>query len=139
MPQLPITANVKGIDLSGRIAHSEAVVASPAAAAETTIATVTIPLDVAVNLGVFLFGWAAWTVGTNGVSANLKLRQTDTSGSTRAATGALTETAGNLYSHSVIGFDSAPTAAGVYVLTLTVASGSAASTVSAVELLALVV
>lgn len=139
MPTLPIQYSGKFMDLSGRIAHSETVVASPAAATETIIATVTIPSDVAVTAGVFLFGWAAFTVGTNGVSANLKLRQTDASGTTKAATGAMTETAANLDARSILGFDAAPPAAGVYVLTLTVASGSAPSTVSAVELVALVV
>src|SRR6266516_4570077 len=125
----PFLESVRFLDLSPRVAHSETVAASPAAAAETIIATVTLPSGLTLATGVFLFGWAAYTVGTNGVSANLKIRQTDASGSTKAATGALTVVAANLAHATAIGFDAAPTAAGVYVLTLTIGSGSAASTV----------
>jgi hypothetical protein len=139
MPVLPITAGAKGLDLSGRVVHSATVVASPAAAAETTICTVTIPDDIAIMLGVVLIGYAAFTVGTNGVSANLKLRQTNTSGTTIKASGAVTETAANLDGRSIAGVDTAGTAGAVYVLTLTVGSGSAASTVSAVSLIALAI
>lgn len=135
----PFNESARFIDLSKRLVHSQAVVASPAAAAETTIATITIPSGLTLADGVVLFGWCAFTVGTNGTSFNLKVRQTDTSGSTKAATGLLNATAANLVSPSILAFDAAPTAAGVYVLTLTVTAGSAESTVSAVELLALVV
>ena len=140
MPTPPITASAIGLDLSPRYKTSVTVAASPAAAAETVIATLTITEQLAVNLGVELTGWAAWTVGTNGVSVNLKLRQTGTSGTTIAATGATTATAANLGSGIVQGIDTGPTLPGqVYVLTMTVASGSAASTVSAVYLRALVI
>lgn len=135
----PFLESGRFVDFSPRVAHSETVVASPAAASETTIATITLPSGLTLATGVFLFGWAAFTVGTNGVSANLKIRQTDTSGSTKAASGATTVVAANLGALTAIGFDAAPTAAGVYVLTLTVGSGSASSAVSAVELFALAI
>ena len=139
MPVLPIIESAKGIDLSGRIARSATVAASPAAAAETTICTVTIPDDVALALGVLLIGYAAFTVGTNGVSATLRLRQTDTSGTVVTSSGAVTETAANLDARSIVGLDTAAAVGQVYVLTLTVASGSAASTVSAARLVALAI
>lgn len=130
----------QAVDLTDRVASSTTVVASPAAAAETIIAQVTAPADLRADAVVLLFGFAAFTVGTNGVSVNLKLRQTNASGTTKAATGAVTAVAANLGALSVMGVDAAPSATGqVYVLTMTVASGSAASTVSGVELLAIVV
>src|SRR5690349_21733938 len=123
MPVEPIRASVRGIDLSGRIAHTETVVASPSAAAETIIAQLTIPLDVQVTLGVFLAGWAAYTVGTNGTSVGFRIRQTNVSGSTIANSGLLTKTAASLYADDVNGFDASPPAAGVYCLTMIVTSG----------------
>lgn len=139
MAYQPIRSNAAGLDLSPRVARSGTVAASPTAATETTICTVTIPLDVQPTLGVLLLGFAAFTVGTNGVSANLRLRQTDTSGTVVKATGAVTETAANLDAMSIVGMDTSPPAAGAYVLTLTVGSASAGSTVSAVSLVALVI
>jgi len=139
MPVLPIIESAKQIDLSGRVASSASVVASPAAAAETIIATVTIPDDVALALGVLVIGYAAFTVGTNGVSANLRIRQTDASGTIVKASGAVTETAANLDGRSLVGLDTAASVAQKYVLTLTVGSGSAVSTVSAVSLVALAI
>lgn len=139
MPYQPIKATAADLDFSPRLARSGTVVASPAAAAETTICTVTIPLDVQPIVGVLLLGFAAFTIGTNGVSANLRIRQTDTSGTVVKATGAVTETAANLDAMTILGMDTSPPAAGVYVLTLTVASGSAPSTVSATSLVALVI
>jgi len=139
-PAIPIHLSAQGIDLSGRVVRSSTVVASPALAAETTIATVTVSDNLALGLGVVLFGFAAFTVGTSGVSVNLKLRQTNTSGSTVKATGAVTYTAADLGSASLLGVDTAAVLPGqVYVLTMTVASGGAESTVSAVTLLAIAV
>lgn len=136
----PLRLSAAGIDLSPRVKRSNTVVASPAAASETIICSLTISENLATALGVVLVGWAAYTVGTNGVSVNLKLRQTDTSGTTIAATGATTATAANLGSMALAGVDTSPVLPGqVYVVTMTVASGSAASTVSAVELVAIVV
>lgn len=143
MPSSPSPAtrlNALGIDLSPRMVRSATVAASPSAATETIVASVTVPNFPSVNLGVLLLGFGAFTVGTAGVSVNLKLRQTDASGSTVKATGAVTYTAADLGSLAVVGFDTSPTLPGqVYVLTATVASANAASTFSAVELVAIVI
>ena len=127
------------IDLSARFVSSTTVVASPSAGTETVIGSVTLPSGLSVNSGVLLFGWAAFTVGTSGVSSNLKIRQTSVSGTTIAASGAATETAGNLDERNVQGFDASPADAQIYKLTLLIGSGAAASTVSALSLVASVV
>lgn len=141
MAPTPILFAAPFLDLSGRFVYSTTIVGSPSAASETTVAQVTIP-DVgglSVVSGVWLFGWVAYTVGTNGVSMNLKVRQTSTSGTTVVASGALTKTAAQLYADDVNSVDTSPVGAQKYVLTMTVASGSATSTVSAVFLGALVI
>lgn len=127
------------IDLSARFISSTTVVASPSAGTETVIGSVTLPSGLSVNSGVLLFGWAAFTVGTSGVSSNLKIRQTSVSGTTIAASGAATETAANLDERNVQGFDASPADAQIYKLTLLIGSGAAASTVSALSLVAIVV
>lgn len=135
----PIQYSANALDLSPRIKRSTSVVASPTGSSETIVASLTITEAIALQTGVLLFGWGAFTVGTNGVSVNLKIRQTDASGSTIAATGATTATAANLGSLSLHGFDTGASIPGqVYVLTATVASGSAASTFSAVQLTAII-
>ena len=131
---VPIQVSGAAVDLSTRYAGSTAVVTSPALAAETIIASVTIPNNIQVASGVRLYGWAAFTVGTGGVSATLKLRQTSTSGATVVSSGALTVVATDLYAIPIMGFDTAPAQGQVYKLTLTIGSGAAASTVSAVLL-----
>jgi len=135
-----IGLSAMGLDLSPRVVTSTAIVTSPSAAVETTICTVTLPTNIAINT-VLLFGWAAFTVGTSGTAVNLKLRRTDTSGSTLAATGATTGgiAATNLVDVNVQGLDTAPPSAQVYVLTLTVTAGAATSTVSACSIIALAV
>lgn len=127
------------VNLANRIVSSRTVVASPSAASETIIAQITLPANVQVFQSVELVGWAAYTLGTNGVSAQFKIRQTNVSGTTIADTGATTGSAASLYEHQVFGSDASSGNAQVYVLTMTVASGSATSTVSAVYLRALVV
>ena len=141
MPSVPIDQSAIATDLSPRIIQSSTVAASPSAATETTICTLTIPSNVPVVSGIILMGFAAFTVGTSGSACNLKIRQTNTSGSTIAATGATTGgvSAGNLLDMNVSGVDTASVAAGVYVLTLTVTAGAATSTVSACQLVAIVV
>ena len=136
MPE-PIRQSATGIDLSSRLLSYTTVDASPSAGSETVIATLVIPDfgDLAVVSGIRLRAFAAFTVGTSGVSANLKVRQTSVSGTTVCATGATTVSAGDLYSLFVAGTDATP-AVGKYVLTLTVGSGAAASTVSALQLAA---
>jgi hypothetical protein len=136
----PIDYSSALVDLSQRFQGSSTVVASPAAAAETIIASLTLADfgNLTVISGVRLHGFAAFTVGTNGVSANLRIRQTDASGTIVKATGAVIAVATNLLAMNVLGLDAAP-GIGTYVLTLTVGSGSAASTVSAVHLSATVI
>lgn len=136
----PIRMAAAGLDLSHRVFNNTTIVASPSGSAETTICSLLIPNAVVVTTAIYVVGWAAYTVGTSGVSVNLKLRQTNTSGTTLAATGATTASAGNLGALSVWGTDTASALPGqVYVLTMTVASGAAASTVSAVSVTAFVI
>src|SRR5206468_8525950 len=126
--------------LGARVFQSATVVASPAAATETIIASVTLANDLAIGSGVLLLGYAAFTAGTSGTGATLKLRQTDTSGTTVKTSGILPVTAAALYAPGILGFDASPLSnAGVYVMTLTVANGAAASTVSAVTLIAVAI
>jgi len=134
MPE-PIRYTSPYFDLSARLVYTTTVAASPSANAETIIGTLTIANfnDLAVLSGIRLRGWAAFTVGTSGVSANLRIRQTNVSGTVVAATGAVTETAANLDELEVQGTDAAP-GVGVYVLTLTIGSGAATSTVSQLSL-----
>jgi len=143
MPTEPITRNALGLDLSARAVYSTTVVASPAAAAETIIASITIPANIAAVTGVDLTGWAAYTVGTNGTAVRLRIRQTDVAGTVKGDTGALTGSqhgAAILSADDCEGFDTAPVLPGqVYVLTMQVTAGSAPSTVSAVKLRAFVV
>ena len=129
-------------DLSPRFVFSSTVVASPSGASETIIASVTIPSGLVVNQGVILNGWAAYTIGATPTSCQLRIRQTSVAGTVKADTGAMTgghNTAAFLVADDVNGFDTAPADAQIYKLTLTVAGGSSASTVSAVYLAATVV
>ena len=136
----PIGITSDEIDLSRRFLETHAVAASPTAGTITTIATLTITSDVVVTKGIFLEAFAAYTVGTNGVSGLLEIRQTNTTGTLIGSTGALTVVATNLVAASVQGIDTGPTLPGqVYVVCLTVGSGSAGSTVSAVSLFATIV
>jgi hypothetical protein len=141
MPR-PINEGADAIDLSPRFVRSAVVVASPTAAAETIIAQTAAIGDVAVVTGVKLWGWAAFTVGTNGTAARLRLRQTNVAGTVIADSGALTGgiAAANLVAQDIEGFDTAAVAPSqVYVLTLQVTAASAGSTVSAVMLSGLVI
>lgn len=140
MPPEPIRTDSSVIDLHHRVQQYKTVDASPAAGSETVIATLTLADfgDIAIVSGILLRGWAAFTVGTNGVSANLKIHQTNASGATVVASGACTVVATNLVEASCSGFDAAPGIVS-YALTLTIGSGSAASTVSACQLSAILV
>jgi hypothetical protein len=136
----PIRQTIVSTDISERFPSTKVVAASPALAAETVIATLTLPGfgDTAVVSGIQFDGWAAFTVGTSGVSATMRVRQTNVSGSVVATTGALTVAAANLVQISVQGFDASP-GVGVYVLTLQIGSGAAVSTVSSLSLQAVVI
>ena len=143
MPTEPIFRSALGVDLSPRFVTTTTVVASPALAAETIIAQLpAINAGVAYQSGVFVICWAAFTVGTSGTAVQLKIRQTNVSGTTVAATGALTGSqhgAGILSDDNVHGFDASPAAGQVYVLTMQVTAGAATSTVSAVSMLAIAI
>lgn len=139
MPQA-IREAAAGLDLSSRLFTTTTVVGSPAANAETIVASLTIPQDLVVASGVALVAWCAFTVGTSGVTADLKIRQTNASGSTVGDTGATTAAAATLVTRGCLGFDTAAVLPGqVYVATLTIGSGGAVSTVSAVRLFAVVI
>jgi hypothetical protein len=133
MPTDMIQQSARALDLSPRFVQSTVIVASPAAAAETIIAQVAIPGNLTIVSGVLVLGWAAYTIGATGVSCQLRLRQTNVAGTVVSDSGAQTgghNTAGQLVSDDINGFDTAPPAGGVYVMTLQVASGSGASTVT---------
>ncbi len=136
----PIRLSAKDVDLSLRVVRTGTVVASPAAAAETIIASLTVVPDLVVGLGVVLNGYAAYTVGTGGTAVTLRMRRTDVAGAIVKASGAMTRTAANLAADDILAVDTGPTLPNqVYVLTMQVTAGAAASTVSAVELVAIVV
>jgi hypothetical protein len=139
---VPIAQNAANIDLSQRAVATTSIVGSPALAAETIIASLTVNTDEAIISGIMLRGFAAFTVGTSGTATTLRIRRTNVAGSVVATTGALTGgvAAAALVADTILGFDTgAATTGQVYVLTLQVTAGSAASTVSAVEFDALVV
>src|SRR5207253_848319 len=113
------------LDLSPRYKYSVTVAGSPAAAAETTVATLTITEDLAVNLAVELVAWCAFTVGTNGTACTLKIHHTNAAGATLASSGAVTATAANLMTLSAHGVDTVPVLPGqIYIATLQVTGGS---------------
>lgn len=126
------------MDFSSRVANNATVVGSPAAGSITSVCALTFPNFGKLQnaTGVYLEGTVSLTIGTNGVSCLMQIRQTGVAGSVIASTGAMTVTAGNLYSFSVQGVDTAPLAAGVWIIALTIGSGSASSTVSGTSLIA---
>jgi hypothetical protein len=135
----PLRLSAAGVDLSPRVKSTGTVVASPTDDAETIVASLTIAENVAVSAGVLLRGWGAFTVGTNGVSANLRIRKTDVAGTVLAATGAVTLAAADLAALAVDALDTSPALPNqVYVLTAELVSASAGSTFSAVRLSAIV-
>lgn len=138
-----IIINGIAVDLTSRVVKTSTVSASPAAGSETVVAT-TPAFDTSVPfmLGVIVLANLAYTIGTNGVSCTVKLRQTNVSGTTLFTTGAQTgghNTATQLVADDVMAFDAAPAAGQTYCVTLTIGSGSAASTVSAVQLIAIAI
>ena len=136
----PITSSAAGLDLSPRFFKTTTVAASPSAATITIVASLTIDAELAVQECAMLWAYGSYTVGTNGVSVLLQIRKTDASGTVIGTTGAVTATAAELGSLSLQGLDTSPTLPNqVYVLCATVASGSAASTFSAVQLSALII
>lgn len=143
MPITPIEQSAVAVDLSPRIQTTTAITGSPAAASETIIATLTLANfgNFAVVSGIDLTGWAAYTVGTSGSAVQLRIRQTNVAGTIVGNSGALTGSqhgAAILSADDVEGFD-ATAGVAVYVLTMQVTAGAAASTVSAVKLRAIIV
>ena len=139
---VPIRLDGSSVDNQNRVFASTTVVASPAAAAETIIAQIpAISSDPQVTKSVQVEGTANFLVGTSGSAVRLRVRQTNVAGAVVAGsdTGALTGgvAAGNLLSVSTCGIDPTPGVA-VYVLTLQVTAGAAASTVSSTSLVATV-
>src|ERR1051325_8575306 len=110
---VPIAQSITNHDLSSRFLGTSTVVASPSDATETIIASLTIPSfgDLAIVSGIRLTGFAAFTIGTSGTAGNLKIRQTDGSGTTVVATGVVNAgvwAATQLTTLNVLGFDAAP-------------------------------
>jgi hypothetical protein len=137
MPQ-PIESNVIFEDLSARFQGTSTIVASPTDNTETIIGSLTLANfnDIALLSGIRLHGYAAFTIGTSGTAGNLRIRQTNASGTVVTATGAVNAgvwAATQLTFLTALGFDVAP-GVSTYVMTLTVTGGAAASTVSALHL-----
>lgn len=139
----PWRGSLHDFDDSSRIGNSSAIVASPALAAETVICQVTgLDLTVPIALGVIAFGWVAFTVGTSGTAYTLRVRTGVTAGAGTViqTSGAVTRgiSAGVLCDEDIQGVDTTIVAGAAdsssYCLTLQVANGAAASTVSAVSL-----
>lgn len=136
----PIQIGSAKLDLSERFFRTAAVTASPADATETVIATLSITPDLAVMEGVVLWAWYSVTVGTAGVSLLTRIRRDSLTGTVVKASGATTAAAASLQDRALVAFDTGPSLPNeVYVVTAAVASATAASTVSAVELAALVI
>jgi hypothetical protein len=141
MPPAPIRYDAANLNLASRFFRTAVVVASPALAAETIIASVATSGDIAAIDSVYVSGWASFTVGTSGTAIRLRLRQTNVAGTVIADSGPLTGgiAAAALVAQDIQGNDTAPVLPGqVYVMTLTVTAASAGSAVSAVSLWAFV-
>lgn len=138
----PIDSSAEGLDLSTRIVDTHTITGSPQTNEEAIVATLAIPdwSSLVVTQRIYLDGWVAFTVGTSGTAVTLRIRQTNASGTVIVTSGALTGgvAAANLMALGIRGSDATP-GVGTYVLTAQVTGGAAASTVSAVQLLAIVV
>lgn len=141
MPQ-PIQYDAAHLNLSSRIFTSTAITGSPSGTAETVVCTVTTSGDIAALAGCVVMFAVAYTVAGSGISARYRIKQTGTGGSTVFDSGVTTAgiAAAALVSENVQGFDASPVLPGqVYVLTVTIGSGSGASTVSAANGIVIVV
>lgn len=132
MPQyVPIRYGGDVIDLSKRFAFSTTVAASPSGSSETTIASLSIPSGVEITTGVLLEAWFALTYGTSAASITTKLKR----GTTQLVSSGIVTAgvaAAALDERNVAYVDTAATDGATYNLTITIGSGAAASTVSAV-------
>lgn len=139
MPSDPTRLSGAVVDLGPRTFRTATVVASPTDATETVVASLTVTGDLQIGTGILLTGYISYTVGTNGTSGRVRVRRTSVAGATIRDSGALTRTAANLVDGPIQIMDTGATLPGqVYVVTLTVGAATAASTVSAVELVAVV-
>lgn len=135
-----VVSSIGHIDIGSRFPFTTTIVASPALAAETTIATMTITTNASLRTGIAVFGWAAFTVGTSGTAVILRVRNGSLTGTVVVSSGALTAVAANLDEAGVQGFDTAAVLPNqTYVLTMQVTNGAAISTVSAVQLFAIAI
>ena len=143
MPLEPITSTNRGEDQTPRFVQTTTVVASPTDNTETIIASLTVSDNASPVVGIEVIAFAAFTIGTSGSAGNLKIRRTNASGTTICATGLVTAgvwAATQLAELVVVGFDTGPTLPGqVYVATLTITAGAAASTVSGLYLRAMTI
>lgn len=132
--------NSHSLDLSSRIVQTITVAGSPATNEEKVIATLLLGTNSAIISGIQVFGWAAFTVGTSGVTATMRIRQASVTGAVVVSSGATTVVAASLIETGVQGFDTAAALPNqTYVLTLQIGSGAAISTVSVLQLLAIIV
>jgi hypothetical protein len=139
---VPLEVSAAQLDLSQRFVASTAIVGSPALAAETIVAQITCNTDLVIVSGIRLDGFIAFTVGTTGTAVTARLRRTNVAGTVIASTGAITQgvAAAGLDSIDVSGFDTGAALTGqIYVLTLQVTGGAAASTVSATALFGVII
>lgn len=144
----PFTREASGLDFGNRFYTSSAIVGSPAAASETLVAQITgIDGQLPVSKGVLLSAALSFTVGTNGTAIRVRIRQGTTAGAGTviADTGAITGgvAAANLMSQDIQNVDTnasggAGPATTSYHVSLQVTGGSAASTVSQANIVALV-
>lgn len=138
MPE-PIQQSGVTVAIGDRVFRTATVAASPADATETVVASLTIPEDIAISKGIYLSGYIAYTVGTNGTSGRVRVRRASVAGATIRDSGALTRTAAQLVESPIQIMDTGGSLPNqVYVVTLTVGAATAVSTVSAVELVAIV-
>lgn len=136
----PFVQSAAGIDLAPRVFRTATVTGSPVTNAEVTVATLNIGPDLGIGAGVLLFAWASLTVGTDGVSILTRIRRDSLTGTVVKASGATTAVAAQLVDRSIQGFDTGAALPNeVYVLTMTVGSASAGSTVAQVELVGIVI
>jgi hypothetical protein len=118
-------------------APSFAIVASPAAAAETVIATSPKLIVDTPQYAVLLTALVDITIGTSGTAVTFKLRRGTTTGGTAVVNGATwgpyAVTATDEYQFALVGSDTPPASSGLqYCLTVTVTGGAATSTVNVV-------
>jgi hypothetical protein len=124
-----------------RTFRSRTVLGSPAAAAETSICSITNVATDGPSQVAVLTGFIAFTIGATGTAIRLRIRQSSITGTVVADTGAITAgvAAAALAAQEVQDFDSPGDVDGfAYFLTLQVTGGSGVSTVSAANLIAIV-